>query len=189
MSNIQAGTVAKTFATHHVSKFGTPSMITTDRGKQFESDLFAQLSRLLGTKRSHACAHHSQANGLQVSRRSNRIIKAPKRPYDDFEQTLHLDSELAEDEPGDHNDSPSEFSFDAGNTALSSRLRQDRERRGGDHQAVRRRRHRRHLLEGEGLAGVETLDTSEEETKERAVGHRRSSLKRPTGDMSLSLTR
>lgn len=36
----------------------------TDRGSQFESSVFAQLTRLLGTVRCRATAYHPQANGM-----------------------------------------------------------------------------------------------------------------------------
>ncbi|VEL34922.1 unnamed protein product [Protopolystoma xenopodis] len=64
MPGIQAEAVAKTFATHWVLAFGTQTTIATDRGRQFESDLFAQPSTLSGTKRIHKCAYYLQANGL-----------------------------------------------------------------------------------------------------------------------------
>ncbi|VEL41131.1 unnamed protein product [Protopolystoma xenopodis] len=74
MSGVQADLVARTFATHWVVRFGTSATITTDRGRQFECDLFAQLSKLLGTKRIHTCAYHPQANCMVE--RFHRQLKA-----------------------------------------------------------------------------------------------------------------
>nr|VZI24939.1 unnamed protein product [Spirometra erinaceieuropaei] len=62
--NIRAETVAKAFWTHWVSNFGVPATVTTDRGSQFESTLFRELTSLLGTNRIRTTAYHPQANGL-----------------------------------------------------------------------------------------------------------------------------
>ena len=50
MTNIEAHTIAKTFIAGWVSCFGVPAMITTDRGRQSESNLFGELVKLLGSK-------------------------------------------------------------------------------------------------------------------------------------------
>ncbi|PIK49797.1 pol polyprotein [Apostichopus japonicus] len=64
ISNITAETVAKSFVKRWVSTFGVPSVITTDRGSQFESSLFRHLNQLLGTHRIRTTAYHPAANGL-----------------------------------------------------------------------------------------------------------------------------
>ncbi|ROT84127.1 integrase core domain protein [Penaeus vannamei] len=48
--NITAATVAKTFFNTWISRFGTPETVTTDRGAQFESELWRHLMILLGSK-------------------------------------------------------------------------------------------------------------------------------------------
>ncbi|VDD78882.1 unnamed protein product [Mesocestoides corti] len=58
MQDISAETVAKTFVDRWVALFGVPSTITTDRGTQFESSLFRNLTRLLGTNRIRTTTYH-----------------------------------------------------------------------------------------------------------------------------------
>ena len=71
---ITAETIAKYFVKRWVAIFGVPSVITTDRGSQFESSLFRRLNQLLGTHRIRTTAYHPAANGLVE--RFHRQLKA-----------------------------------------------------------------------------------------------------------------
>jgi len=74
MRSITAEEVAETFTREWVPRFGIPSVITTDQGSQFESDLFQRLMRQFGTKRIRTTAYHPCANGM--IERANRQLKS-----------------------------------------------------------------------------------------------------------------
>ncbi|XP_015436654.1 PREDICTED: uncharacterized protein LOC107191997 [Dufourea novaeangliae] len=64
LRDITAQTVARAFFDGLISQFGAPKILTTDRGAQFESQLFAALLSLIGCKRIHRTAFHPAANGI-----------------------------------------------------------------------------------------------------------------------------
>ena len=47
-----------------VARFGVPTIITSDQGRQFTSSLWAGLTKLLGVKHVQTTAYHPQSNGM-----------------------------------------------------------------------------------------------------------------------------
>ncbi len=74
-----ADMVARAFVHTWISRFGTPSTVTTDRGRQFESHLWKAFTRLLGTKHLRTTAYHPMSNGLVE--RLHRQLKASIKSY------------------------------------------------------------------------------------------------------------
>ncbi len=74
ISDITAKTAANAFVSGWISRFGTPSTITTDRGAQFESHLWNEHMNLLGSSRIQTTAYHPIAN--RMVERFHRQLKA-----------------------------------------------------------------------------------------------------------------
>ena len=77
LRNIEASTVARAIYENWVVRFGAPLRLTTDRGKQFEANLFKELNTLLGSTHLRTTAYHPQANGMieRVHRQLKAAIK------------------------------------------------------------------------------------------------------------------
>ena len=72
--DISAETCARAFLTHWVARFGVPATMTSDRGRQFVSELWKKTATLLGASTNATTAYHPQANGLVE--RMHRTMKA-----------------------------------------------------------------------------------------------------------------
>ena len=64
MTEITASAVAIAFVNVWISRFGVPLHVITDRGQQFESELFNELSKITGLHRLRTSAYHPQTNGM-----------------------------------------------------------------------------------------------------------------------------
>jgi len=76
--DIEAKTVATAFINQWISRFGVPLYLVTDRGRQFESELFSRLSEVVGFHRLRTSAYHPQSNGMieRVHRTIKTALKA-----------------------------------------------------------------------------------------------------------------
>ena len=64
IENKKAETVADALMTKYISYFGTPAILYTDNGKEFENQLLIALSKLLGFRKMATSAYCPQSNGL-----------------------------------------------------------------------------------------------------------------------------
>lgn len=64
VQNITAETVARVVFECWISRFGCPSKLTSDQGRQFESDLFTNLLKYLGIHKLRTTPYHPQSNGM-----------------------------------------------------------------------------------------------------------------------------
>lgn len=88
IEDITAVTVANALVSRWVAHFGVPLAVTTDQGRQFESALFRELTRMLGCKHIRTTAYHPQANGMVE--RWHRTLKAAIRCKDTTRWSDHL---------------------------------------------------------------------------------------------------
>lgn len=64
IAEASANTCARALVSQWVARFGIPSHITSDRGAQFTSKLWASMAKQLGTHHIRTTAYHPQSNGL-----------------------------------------------------------------------------------------------------------------------------
>ncbi|XP_050359901.1 uncharacterized protein LOC126779826 [Nymphalis io] len=74
IQDITAENVAKALYEQWIARFGCPLRISTDQGRQFESELFNSLMKRFGITRIRTTAYHPQSNG-QIER-WHRTLKA-----------------------------------------------------------------------------------------------------------------
>jgi len=74
LKDITAKTVADTFFMEYVPRFGVPSQIISDRGLQFQSNIFSQLTKLTASEHILTSAYHPTGNS--IIERMHRTLKA-----------------------------------------------------------------------------------------------------------------
>ena len=77
--NQKAETVAKCLVNEVVSRFGVPSYIHSDQGRQFESQLYQEMCFLLDIKKTRTTSYHPQSNG--IVERFNRTLEGLLRAF------------------------------------------------------------------------------------------------------------
>ena len=77
LKSITAEVVASAIISEWISRFGVPRNIITDRGAQFESELFNAMARQLGIKHLRTTSYHPQTNGM--IERFHRTLKQSLR--------------------------------------------------------------------------------------------------------------
>lgn len=64
MPNMEARTVAKILVEQVISRFGTPTKIHSDQGRQFERRLFREMCELLEIDKTRTSTYHPQSDGM-----------------------------------------------------------------------------------------------------------------------------
>jgi transposase InsO family protein len=82
LASITAADCARALFTGWVSRFGVPATITSDRGAQFTSALWAGLCSLLNIQHLPTTAYHPQSNGLVEQTKSKLFAFVPIISFD-----------------------------------------------------------------------------------------------------------
>ena len=75
MPNQEATTVAELLVKQFICRFGVPPLIHSDQGRNFESELFAEMCQLLGIKKTRTTPYHPQSDGMVE--RFNCTLESP----------------------------------------------------------------------------------------------------------------
>ncbi|CAG2205381.1 unnamed protein product [Mytilus edulis] len=64
MPNMEASTVVKIIVEEVIARFGVPSWIHSDQGRQYESRLFQEVCKVLDIKKTRTTPYHPQSDGM-----------------------------------------------------------------------------------------------------------------------------
>ena len=64
MPNMEATTCAQILIEGVIARFGVPNAIHSDQGRQFESQLFAEMCKILQIQKTRTTAYHPQSDGM-----------------------------------------------------------------------------------------------------------------------------
>ena len=79
MPNMEACTVAKILVENVLCRFGIPQKIHSDQGRQFESNLFQEMCKILGIEKTRTTPYHPESDGMVE--RFNRTLAAMLSAY------------------------------------------------------------------------------------------------------------
>ena len=77
LSSISTEACVRAFISSWISRFGVPATLTSDRGAQFTSSVWAGVCRILGISTSQTTSFHPQSNGM--IERFHRSLKSSLR--------------------------------------------------------------------------------------------------------------
>jgi len=89
LRNRKASTVARALVTHVLSRYGPPMQILTDRGPEFESELFHSLLEWMGVEKLRTTAYHPACNGMvkrfhrTLNSMIGKVVADSQRNWDD----------------------------------------------------------------------------------------------------------
>lgn len=83
VKNITAETVARTFMSYWVARYGVPQTLTTDRGAQFKSALWKSLLKMIVTCKIRTTAYHPMYNGIveRFHKKLKEALKTKEYPH------------------------------------------------------------------------------------------------------------
>ena len=84
LPNQEATTVAEVLVNEFVCRFGTPQIIHSDQGRNFESAVFTEMCRLLGITKTRTTPLHPESDGMVE--RFNRTIESQMSKFVDANQ-------------------------------------------------------------------------------------------------------